>query len=70
MKNAPEKKERRNDRERRKLYRDTSRPQCSALLKLPFSVQCSRRAAVERKGQPYCGRHDPLRRPAKRKSAR
>jgi hypothetical protein len=50
-----------NDRERRRIYRDTQRPRCCALLKLPFAVQCSRRASVERDGQFYCGRHDPRR---------
>lgn len=54
-----------NDRERRRLYRDTQRPQCCALLKLPFPVQCSRRASVERSGRFYCGLHDP-RRPNRR----
>jgi hypothetical protein len=57
-------------RERRKLYRDMERPQCCALLKLPFPMQCSRRASVERNGRHYCGLHDPLRRLAKRKGKR
>jgi hypothetical protein len=48
-------------RERRKLYRNTERPRCSAMLKLPFPVQCSRRASVARDGRPYCGLHDPRR---------
>jgi hypothetical protein len=52
-----------NDRERRRVYRDTQRPRCCALLKLPFPVQCSRRASVERGGQFYCGQHDPRRPP-------
>jgi hypothetical protein len=60
-----------DERERRKLYRDTARPRCCALLKLPFPVQCSRRASVERGGRPYCGLHDPRRqRLAKRKGKR
>jgi hypothetical protein len=52
-----------NDRERRRVYRDMLRPRCCALLKLPFPVQCSRRASVERGGQFYCGQHDPRRPP-------
>jgi hypothetical protein len=52
-----------NDRERRRVYRDTQRPRYCALLKLPFPVQCSRRASVERDGQFYCGLHDPRRPP-------
>jgi hypothetical protein len=52
-----------NDRERRRVYRDTLRPRCCALLKLPFPVQCSRRASVERGGRFYCGQHDPRRPP-------
>lgn len=47
------------DRDRRKLYRDTQRPRCSGLLKLPFPVRCSRRASVERAGRFYCAVHDP-----------
>jgi hypothetical protein len=50
---------------RAKLYEDTRRPQCCALLKLPFPVQCSRHASVERGGRFYCGLHDP-RRPVRR----
>jgi hypothetical protein len=50
-----------DNRERRRLYRDTERPRCSALLKLPFPMQCSRRASVERGGRHYCGQHDPQR---------
>jgi len=50
-----------DERERRKLYRDTGRPQCSGMLKLPFPMQCSRRATVERDGRPFCGLHDPER---------
>ena len=41
-----------------KLYRDT---RCSALLKLPFPVQCSWHASVERDGRLYCRLHDPRR---------
>jgi len=48
-----------NDPERRKLYRDSQRPQCCALLKLPFPMRCSRRASVERSGNFYCGLHVP-----------
>jgi hypothetical protein len=51
----------------RALYRDTGRPRCCALLKLPFSVHCSRRASVERNGRFYCGQHDPLRARASRR---
>jgi hypothetical protein len=58
------------DPERRRLYRDTERPQCCAMLKLPFPMQCSRRASVERGGKFYCGTHDPRRQPAKRKGKR
>jgi len=36
----------------------TQRLRCSALLKLPFPIQCSRRASLERGGQFYCGLHD------------
>jgi hypothetical protein len=46
---------------RAKLYRDAQRPQCCALLKLPFPVKCSRRASMERRGRFYCGLHDPRR---------
>ena len=49
------------DSDRRKLYRDAQRPQCSGLLKLRFPVQCSRRASVKRNDRFYCGQHDPLR---------
>jgi len=48
-------------RERRKVYRDTQRPRCCGLLKLPFSVQCTRRASIQRRGKYYCGLHDPQR---------
>jgi hypothetical protein len=50
-----------NNRERKRLYRDTQRPRCCGLLKLPFPVQCTRRASVERRGRFYCGQHDPQR---------
>jgi hypothetical protein len=43
---------------RAKPYSDT---RCSALLKLPFPVQCSWRASVERGGRFYCKLHDPRR---------
>lgn len=50
-------------RESKRLYRDTQRPRCCGLLKLPFPVQCSRRATIERRGRFYCGLHDPKRVP-------
>lgn len=53
------------DSERRRLYRDTNRPRCSGMLKLPFPVRCSRRSIVERGGRSYCGLHDPQRKSSK-----